>query len=276
MAGSEDRIENLAGAILDGGRVDWAAAESDADLDARLLDQFRVLATVADLHRLPQSSINRPIPEAATEIAPSLIDEKYRIEGQLGHGGMGRVYRARHLELGKLFALKLVQPHRSHRPESVARFRIEAQALGRLNHPNIVQVTDFGVDSRAGPYLVMEYIEGMTLGAYLKDRRSLPLEEALPIFSRISRALDHAHDAGILHRDLKPANVLLVPREASHHDVKILDFGIARFLDNPDLPNLFPNPGQPLNQTRHREIGKLRFGLPPGSGGIRTLLQRID
>ena len=80
------------------------------------------------LHRLPQSSINRAIARGRPRrSAPSLIDEKYRIEGQLGHGGMGFVYRARHLELGKLFALKLVQPHRSYRPESLARFRIEAK-----------------------------------------------------------------------------------------------------------------------------------------------------
>ena len=110
----------------------------------------------------------------------------------------------------------------------------------------------------------MEYIEGITLGAYLKDRRSLPLEEALPIFSGISRALDHAHDAGILHRDLKPANVLLVPREASRHDVKILDFGIARFLDNPDLPESIPESGpaiesdQPVGVREAPRSGLLR------------------
>ncbi len=219
----------------------------------------------------PHSSINRAITEAAVEIAPSLIDGKYRIEGQLGHGGMGLVYRARHLELGKLFALKLVQPHRSHRPESVARFRIEAQALGRLNHPNIVQVTDFGVDSRAGPYLVMEYIEGITLGEYLKTERSLPLEEALPIFSGISRALDYAHDAGILHRDLKPANVLLVPREASHHDVRILDFGIARFLDNPNLTESLPESGAATESDQAQGAReRSRSGLPASSGVMPT------
>jgi serine/threonine protein kinase len=149
---------------------------------------------------------------------------------------MGFVYRARHFELGKPFALKLVQPHKSHRPEYLARFRIEAQALGRLNHPNIVQVTDFGVDSRAGPYLVMEYTEGIALSEYIKHRGPLSLGEALPIFSRIARALDYAHDSGILHRDLKPANVLLFQREAGHHDAKVLDFGIARFLGSPDTP----------------------------------------
>ena len=165
----------------------------------------------------------------SVERGPTLLDGKYQIEGSLGHGGMGFVYRARHVELGKTFAVKLVQPHKAHRSEYLARFRIEAQALGKLSHPNIVQVTDYGVDPKAGPYLVMEYIDGITLSEYIKQRRALPLDEALPIFSSISRALDYAHDCGVLHRDLKPANVLLFRNETSDHDAKIVDFGIALF-----------------------------------------------
>ena len=111
------------------------------------------------------------------------MDGKYLLECRLGHGGMGFVYRARHLELRKPFALKLVKPHKSHRPEYLARFRIEAQALGRLNHPNIVQVIDFGIDSRGGPYLVMEYIEGITLSEYIKHKGPISLDEARPIFA---------------------------------------------------------------------------------------------
>ena len=180
----------------------------------------------------------------ALKQSPAIVDGKYLLECRLGHGGMAFVYRARHLELGKLFALKLVQPNKSHRPEYLARFRIEAQALGRLNHPNIVQVTDFGVDSSAGPYLVMEYIEGITLSDYIKHKRSLSFHEALPIFSSIAHALDYAHDSGILHRDLKPANIFLAQRESGSHDVKILDFGIARFLAIQLRAKLFQNSRQ--------------------------------
>jgi serine/threonine protein kinase len=175
----------------------------------------------------------------SVEKGPAIVYGKYLLECRLGHGGMGFVYRARHLELRKPFALKLVEPHKSHRPEYLARFRIEAQALGRLNHPNIIQVTDFGIDSRAGPYLVMEYIEGITLSAYIKHKGPLSLDEALPMFRSIACALDYAHDCGILHRDLKPANVLLFQGESGHRNIKILDFGIARFLDSPDMFEVF-------------------------------------
>ena len=277
MDQSEDWIENLAGAILDGGDVDWDSAESGVDVDDRLLDQLRLLAAVADLHRRPASpkGTRQPTPDSTADVIPSIVGGKYRIEGQLGQGGMGSVYLARHLELGKLFALKLVQTLKSHRPEYVARFRLEAQALGRLNHPNIVQVTDFGVDSRAGPYLVMEYIEGISLSAHLKARRALPLEEALPIFSGVARALDYAHEAGILHRDLKPANVLLFPREASRHDVKILDFGIARFLDNSGPPQPTPDSGSDVHSDEPQQSlddpGLISRGLTDPGKIIGTL-----
>jgi serine/threonine protein kinase len=245
VAQREGWIEDLAGAILDGASINWVSAESTANLAERsLVNQLRLLATVADLHRRPRSR-ERPGPVTAQEnpfpapTGPAIVDGKYLIEGSLGHGGMGFVYRARHIELKKSFALKLVQPHKSHRSDYLARFRIEAQALGRLNHPNIVQVTDFGVDPRAGPYLVMEYIEGITLSEYIKHRRTLPLDEALPLFSSIAWALDYAHDSGILHRDLKPANVLLFTRGTGDHDAKIVDFGIASFLDSPATPESF-------------------------------------
>jgi serine/threonine protein kinase/CHASE2 domain-containing sensor protein len=255
VAARSPSIEDIAGDILDGVSIDWSLAESSAvSADHELLSQLRVVASVAELLRRPPGStadvrVLPTEPPRSVQDVPAIVGGKYQIEASVGHGGMGSVYRARHIELGKTFALKLLLPHRSFRADSLARFRVEAQALGRLNHPNIVQVTDFGVDPDVGPYLVMEYIEGMTLGEIVKARRMLSLDEAIPIFAGISDALDHAHAAGILHRDLKPANVLLVTRTDGQRDAKIVDFGIASILDSPPSPRPIPESGESIESV---------------------------
>ena len=145
-----------------------------------------------------------------------LIDGKYLLERCLGKGAMGSVYRARHKDLQKIFALKLIRRHRLQSPDSLSRFRVEARALGKLQHPNIVQVTDYGVDPRSGgvPYLIMEHLEGMTLADRVSQKKNLPLDEALPIAEAIAAAVDYAHGCGILHRDLKLRKCLPLRRPA--------------------------------------------------------------
>src|SRR3954471_20696713 len=139
----------------------------------------------------------------------SVLDGKYRLDERLGEGTVGLVYRATHLGLKKVFAVKLLKPGPALDPFSVSRFRWEAEALGRLRHPHVVEVTDFGVDPGTGsPYLVMELLEGAPL-AELCRQGPLPLARALPIPDAIAAAVDAAHAQGILHRDLKPGNVLL-------------------------------------------------------------------
>ena len=164
-----------------------------------------------------------------------LIDGKYLLERRLGEGGMGIIYRARHRGLQRTVALKLLRTARGADPEFLARFRVEAQALGALKHVNIVNVTDFGVDGRAGgmPYLVMEYLQGETLEEYCAGLGHLTLAEALPMLESIARTIDFAHEGQILHRDLKPANVFLAS-EGSGRTIKILDFGLARLLHESD------------------------------------------
>src|SRR5262245_28804284 len=137
-----------------------------------------------------------------------VVDGKYQLDECLGEGATGAVYRALHLDLKKSFALKLLKTG-SRDPFSVARFRREAEALGRLRHPHVVEVTDFGIDAAAGvPYLVMELLDGTTLADFCRDQGPLPLERALPLLGAIAAAVDAAHAQGILHRDLKPGNVL--------------------------------------------------------------------
>jgi serine/threonine protein kinase len=169
-----------------------------------------------------------------------LIDGKYLLERCLGRGAMGSVYQARHKELEKTFALKLIQYSGRLDSTLISRFRIEAKALGRLRHPNIVQVTDFGVDSRRGgmPYLVMEHLEGITLYSFLQDKKFLTVDEAIPILEAISSAIDFAHEYGILHRDLKLKNVFMVRDLSGSYHVKILDFGLARILAEPELKKI--------------------------------------
>jgi serine/threonine protein kinase len=177
-------------------------------------------------------------PEDDQPLEPSLagsriIDGKYILERRLGSGGMGSVYRVRHKDLQKIFALKLIRVRHLQRQDYLARFRVEARALGKLQHPHIVQVSDYGIDSRNGdiPYLVMEYLEGMTLDRYLRQMEFLQLSQVLPIAESIAGAIDYAHGCGVLHRDLKLQNIFLIGNP-SESRVKILDFGLARIADD--------------------------------------------
>ncbi|HZS07532.1 MAG TPA: protein kinase [Blastocatellia bacterium] len=162
-----------------------------------------------------------------------LLDAKYRIEELCGRGGMGAVYRATHVGTGRSVAVKVIAPELAGNSEFIERFRQEAKTIGRLRHPNIVNVTDFGITGAGDQtlaYLVMEYLEGGTLSTRLKSKRPIPLDEALAILTQTCAAIDEAHRHGILHRDLKPENIWLEPA-ASGSNVKVLDFGIAQLHD---------------------------------------------
>ncbi len=165
-----------------------------------------------------------------------VLDAKYRIEERRGQGGMGAVYRALHQGTGRLVAIKIIAPEFMANPEFVERFRREAKAAGMLNHPHVVNVTDFGITTPsqgagAVAYLVMEYLEGLTLADLLKEKKSLPLEWVVSILEQICRAVDEAHRVGILHRDLKPENIWLEPLKHGGYHVKVLDFGLAKLRD---------------------------------------------
>jgi len=163
---------------------------------------------------------------------PLVLDGKYRLERRLGEGAAGVVYRALHLDLKRTFAVKLLKA--SPDPLSLARFRREAEALGQLRHPHVVEVTDFGIDVAAGgvSYLVLELLEGVSLADFLRERGPLPPGRALPILAAIAEAVDAAHARGILHRDLKPGNVWLGATPEGEPLVKVLDFGLAELSDS--------------------------------------------
>jgi serine/threonine protein kinase len=159
-----------------------------------------------------------------------ILDEKYRIDDRLKRGGMGAVYLATHLGTGRTVALKVIAPELMANPEVVERFKREAIAAGRLRHPNVVNVTDFGFTTEGEgklAYLVMEHLDGMTLAELLERQRRPPLPRVVDILRQTCAAVEEAHRNGIIHRDLKPENIWLRPRARGGYDVKVLDFGVA-------------------------------------------------
>lgn len=157
------------------------------------------------------------------------LDGRYRLESKLGEGGLGVVYRARHLRLDRDFAIKVLQPEYAQNESLRARFEREAKALGALTHPGVVGVTDFGIDGLS-PFLVMELLEGATLDQCMP----LPDARALAILRDVLGAVAFAHGLGLVHRDLKPANVFLQALPEGEERVRVLDFGLAKFLDQSD------------------------------------------
>jgi len=173
------------------------------------------------------------MPEADPYIG-QVLDEKYQLERLLGRGGMGAVYLATHLGTERYVALKLITPQFMRNEEFVARFKREARAAGRLRHPNVVDVTDFGfahAGKEAVAYLVMEYLDGCTLGDVLVEEKRLPLEWVVDILEQVCSAVHEAHLQGVVHRDLKPENIWLEPNRLGGYRVKVLDFGIAKLAE---------------------------------------------
>ena len=181
------------------------------------------------------------------------LDDKYKIERELGRGGMGTVYLATHLGTERPVAVKIIAPQFMQRAEFVERFRREARAAGRLRHPNVVDVTDFGFSHTDGgqvAYLVMEYLDGCTLGEILEEEKNLPVAWTLDILEQVCSAVHEAHEQGIIHRDLKPDNIWLEPNQRGGYTVKVLDFGIAKLEEHMVadgagfLPGVSPSPTQ--------------------------------
>ena len=158
----------------------------------------------------------------------ALIDGRYRIDRLIGVGGMGEVYAAQQLSMGRPVALKLLRNEFARRPEYRERFYVEARAASRLQHPNIVTVFDFGT-SKDGLFLVMELIVGDSLPSLLNDG-PLDWRRAAQLVRQVADALAHAHQNEVIHCDVKTENLMLVQRGQSDERVKILDFGIARLM----------------------------------------------
>ena len=157
----------------------------------------------------------------------AMLDGRYRVDSVLGKGGMGRVYKGEHTGIGRAVAIKVLHADLGRNKEAAARFQREALASGRLDHPNIVGVSDSGVLEDGCPYLVMEVLEGEELGKRLEREKRIPWPEAIEIMRGVLSGLRHAHERGVVHRDIKPDNVFLANKDGEVV-VKLLDFGIAK------------------------------------------------
>jgi serine/threonine protein kinase len=183
---------------------------------------------------LPGAAPSQQSPSRASVMADPLVGrivaDRYRIVSLLGRGGMGVVYKVEHIHIGKLMAIKLLSGELARDPATVRRFRVEAKAVSKLNHPNTVQVFDFGESARL-VYLVMEYLPGRDLGSVISSEGRIDALRAAKICAQVAASVAEAHQRGIIHRDIKPENVMLLEAASDKDIVKVLDFGIAKLRD---------------------------------------------
>ncbi|MBP9092425.1 serine/threonine protein kinase [bacterium] len=207
-----------------------------------------------DLHEKTQQTgeiFGRPYEATSGFAQNELIGGTYRVLEFLGEGGMGLVYRVEHVHMNKILALKVLKTE--HLSENLwKRFRLEAQAISRLEHANIIRIYDMNQTPDGRPFYTMELLSGQSLADYLQEHQRLAARQALPIFRQVCSALAYAHERGIIHRDIKPGNIMLLNEGGSSLGprVKIVDFGIVKLMDS----------GEQIGQglTRQGEI----FGSP--------------
>jgi TPR repeat protein/tRNA A-37 threonylcarbamoyl transferase component Bud32 len=197
-------------------------------------------------------------------IRASKIGQRYVLEEEIGQGGMGAIFKARHIAMDRQVAIKVLLADISKDPQAMMRFQVEARAASILSHPNIITIHEFDITEQGIPFLVMEYLEGFTLHDLLAKRNRLPYEEALPIFIKVCSALSHAHNRNVVHRDLKPSNIMIVVDENGESQPKLLDFGIAK---------LFTPPGK--TAMRLTQTGEV-FGSPLYMSPEQCMGQAID
>jgi CheY-like chemotaxis protein len=167
----------------------------------------------------------------------SVLDGRYRLDVLIGSGGFGAVYKGTHLALHNTVAIKVLHPQFAESVELRRRFQLEGVSSCRVRHPNAVTVFDAGTSDGVTPYLVMEYLDGYTLEALLRQEGALPLRRAAQILSQVCDVLLHAHASDLVHRDIKPANIF-VAQTVHGEVVKVLDFGLAKLLHNKESVEL--------------------------------------
>ncbi len=187
-------------------------------------------ASTASSISTPPGVGETPEPSDADEEEPLLgvvLSDRYRVDARIGAGGMGLVYKATHLLIGRTLAIKVLRRRYAEQDEVAQRFAQEARVASSVKHINVVDLLDYGTTPRGSPFYVMEYLDGRSLARELARKGPLEPARALDIACQIARGLSAAHQAGVIHRDLKPDNVFLVSDQHGPELVKILDFGIA-------------------------------------------------
>ncbi len=207
LLSSDSGVSERAGTVLDAGDVPPALDAGD-------------VPPALDAHEVPPAS------ELTDPLLGQVVSQRYRVDAVLGAGGMGCVYRATHVHMRSVVALKVLHRQMNLIPEAVARFEREAIAAARIQHPNVAAARDFGRLEDGSFYMALEFIEGTSLRDLMGEGVKLPVPRTVNIIRQIAEALDAAHAQGVVHRDLKPENVMLA--EGGNDQVKVLDFGIAK------------------------------------------------
>jgi len=169
-------------------------------------------------------------PLGNADLLGTVLDGRYEIQEVLAGGGMGLVYRARHRLMNRTVAIKVLHKHMVTSPDALKRFQLEAQAVSSLAMPNILTIFDFGISQQGQPYMVMDYLAGVSLADVLEAEHRLSVARSLNIFIHVCEAIEHAHEKNVIHRDLKPSNIMLINSGEEKDFVKIVDFGIAKLL----------------------------------------------
>src|SRR6185437_6534549 len=172
------------------------------------------------------------LPEQGSDLVGSVVADRYHVIAKLGEGGMGQVYLAEHVKMGRKSALKVMRPSLVKDVDAITRFNREAANASRISHPNVAAVYDFGETPDGLIYLAMELVDGRPLSALLAEKHCLTPARAAEIVRQTADALAAAHDLGIVHRDLKPDNIMLARGRDGADLVKVVDFGIAKVADS--------------------------------------------
>jgi serine/threonine protein kinase len=208
--------------------------------------------------------------DALAEFIGKSVDGRYLVRSVLGEGGMGMVFEAEHLKIGRAVALKVLHERQARNKSAVRRFYREAKAAAAIGHPNICEVYDFGTLVDGRPYLVMERLNGETLAERIAKDAVLQFDEVIDILTQVLSGLAAAHEKGIVHRDIKPENVFLSRRSGAPPMVKLLDFGISKVI----APE---RKGDEMDLTRPGMVmGTPHYMSPEQARGERDLDARVD
>ncbi len=161
----------------------------------------------------------------------TVLAGNYEIQEVIGHGGMGVVYKARHALMDRIVAIKMLQAQLISDSMSVKRFQQESQSASRISHPNVITVYDFGISPSGQPFIVMDYLLGISLADVIKEEGQIGVERSIKILAQACDALDHAHKMGVIHRDVKPTNFVLINYDEEKDFVKVVDFGVAKLMN---------------------------------------------
>ena len=224
---------------VSGDSQDGASGDSRSFADSAAGERTKMTESPSDstagersnLAHGPSDSMTVPgSSNGASGILPvgTVVDGKYEILALVGSGGMGRVYLAKQKELGTKVALKVLHRHLLDSPNAAARFKQEARAAFNLSSRNLVSVLDFGQVNQEQPYLVMQFVEGVSLQEFLKTKGPMSFSQCILLLRQVAAALEEAHSKGIVHRDIKPSNILLSGGKLEEGSVKVVDFGIAK------------------------------------------------